>query len=186
MISWLDDFKMSFDLPVDIALMPADVVGGGLDKIVSIPCGLAAPCGPNWVCVGFWSWNVTPLPRLLVAFISAIECNAASGGPKKLNCKLCGSNITQLNLTNHFFINLPENVITNFLFGFNTIQITFWYFSYGFHTTIGGWTTDWATRQTMISRSQLIVERRKSYRNRVDCTIEVLKWEECRKRVNWC
>lgn len=45
-----------YSLPVVIALMPDEVVGGGLDKIVSMPCGLAAPCGPNCVCVGLWSW----------------------------------------------------------------------------------------------------------------------------------
>lgn len=84
---------MRISLPVDMAFIPADVVGGGLDRIVSMPCGFAAPCGPSCVWVGFWSWYETPLPLLLPAFISAIECNAANGGPRKLNGKLWGSNI---------------------------------------------------------------------------------------------
>lgn len=46
---------LALHLPVVIALMPDDVVGGGLDRIVSMPCGFAAPCGPNCVCVGFGS-----------------------------------------------------------------------------------------------------------------------------------
>lgn len=93
-----------------MAFIPADVVGGGLDRIVSIPCGFAAPCGPSCVWVGFWSWYETPLPPLF--FISAIECKAAKGGPRKLNGKLWGSNI-------------PKHCST-----FDTFLVAFFFFFY--------------------------------------------------------
>lgn len=37
-------------LPFVKAFIPADVTGGGLDKIVSIPCGLGALWPPGFVC----------------------------------------------------------------------------------------------------------------------------------------
>lgn len=87
-------------------LNPAEVTGGGRDKIVSIPWGFGAFAWPCIVCavnpaLGLDIDGADVLLLLLESpppmedFISVIEWRAAKGGPKKLNGNLC-SNIAAL------------------------------------------------------------------------------------------